>query len=81
MKDETRIWLQFAEENLKSSKILIKSHLYNPTLQNSQQCVEKALKAIFIDKNIKLKRTHDILELVNLLNTPKYSFVSIVSSQ
>ena len=64
MKDETKIWLNFAEENLKSSKILLKSHLYNPTLQNTQQTAEKSLKAIFIEKNIKLKRTHDILEEV-----------------
>ncbi|GAB6147376.1 HEPN domain-containing protein [Desulfocicer niacini] len=68
MKDETKVWLKFAEENLKSSKILLKSHLYNPSLQNTQQAAEKPLKAIFIEKNIKLKRTHDILELVNLLN-------------
>ena len=68
MKDETKVWLKFAEENLKSSKILLKSHLYNPSLQNTQQTAEKSLKAIFIEKNIKLKRTHDILELVNLLN-------------
>lgn len=68
MKDETKVWLQFAEENLKSSKILLRSHLYNPSLQNTQQSVEKSLKAIFIENNIKLKRTHDILELVNLLS-------------
>ena len=65
MKDETKVWLKFAEENLKSSKILLKSHLYNPSLQNTQQTAEKSLKAIFIEKNIKLKRTHDILELVS----------------
>jgi len=69
MKDETKVWLQFAEENLKSSKILLQSHLYNPSLQNTQQSVEKSLKAIFIENNIKLKRTHDILELVNLLSS------------
>jgi hypothetical protein len=34
MKDETRLWLNYAEENYKSAQILVKSHLYNPTLQN-----------------------------------------------
>ena len=41
MKDETKQWLNYADENLQSSKILLESHLYNPSLQNSQQCIEK----------------------------------------
>jgi HEPN domain-containing protein len=67
MKDETRIWLSYAGENLKSSKILLESKLYNPCLQNVQQAVEKALKAIFLERSIKLKRTHDIFELKQIL--------------
>lgn len=67
MKDETIIWIGYSEENLKSAKVLLKSHLYNPCLQNVQQCVEKSLKAILIEKSIKLQRTHDILELRKLL--------------
>jgi len=46
MKSGTKIWLDYAEENLKSSKILLDNKLYNPSLQNTQQSVEKALKAI-----------------------------------
>jgi HEPN domain-containing protein len=67
MKSETKIWLDYAEENLKSSKILLDNMLYNPSLQNAQQSVEKALKAIVIEHEISLKRTHDILELKYLL--------------
>ena len=67
MKDETKTWIDYAGENLESSKILLDSKLYNPCLQNVQQSVEKSLKAIFIEKAIKLKRTHDILELKYLL--------------
>ena len=67
MKSETKIWLDYAEENLKSSKILLDNKLYNPCLQNAQQSVEKALKAIVIECGINLKRTHDILELKYLL--------------
>ena len=67
MKDETRIWLSYAGENLESSKILLESKLYNPCLQNVQQAVEKALKAIFLERSIELKRTHDIFELKQIL--------------
>ena len=51
MKDETRSWMTFAEENLESAKILLESKLFNPCLQNTQQCVEKALKAILIERS------------------------------
>ena len=67
MKDETRQWLKYGEENLESAKILRKSHLYNPCLQNVQQCVEKFLKCAIIERSFKLKRTHSIVELRNIL--------------
>lgn len=66
MKDEVKIWLDFATENLNSSIVLLENSLFNPCLQNAQQCVEKAMKALLIEKEIKIKRTHDIFEL-NLL--------------
>lgn len=67
MKDETKIWLEFSIENLKSAKVLLDSDLYNPALQNIQQAIEKALKAIFVERSIIFKRTHSITELNNLL--------------
>jgi HEPN domain-containing protein len=68
MRDETKIWLNYAEENLKSAEILLQSYLYNPCLQNAQQCIEKALKALLIEIGIQFKRTHDIFELNHHLN-------------
>jgi len=68
MKDETTIWLDYSKENLESAKILLESELFNPCLQNIQQCVEKALKALLIENSIKLKRTHSIYELKNILS-------------
>ncbi len=43
MKDETSLWLDYAQENFESAKVLLKSNFYNPCLQNVQQSVEKAL--------------------------------------
>lgn len=68
MKDETKVWLKYSEENLQSAKILLKNRLFNPCLQNVQQCVEKSLKAILIEKSVSQKKTHDILELKILLD-------------
>lgn len=68
MKDETKIWLDYSRENLESAAILLASSLFNPCLQNIQQCVEKVLKAVMIENTIKLKKTHSITELKNILD-------------
>ncbi len=67
MKDETRTWLKYANENLRSAKLLLESTLFNPCLQNAQQAVEKYLKALIIESSLKLKKTHSINELRNTL--------------
>lgn len=67
MNDEARIWLDYSRENLESAQILLTSSLFNPCLQNAQQCVEKALKAFMIHQSIELKKTHSISELRNIL--------------
>jgi HEPN domain-containing protein len=67
MKNETKIWLRYAEENLRSARILLDSGLYNPCLQNSQQAVEKALKAVLIEKESPLRKTYSISELAKML--------------
>lgn len=69
MKDETSRWLKYAKENLDSAKLLIDNNLYNPCLQNIQQSIEKSLKAILIEKNQRLKKTHSIYELKNIINS------------
>jgi len=67
LKDETKIWFKYSNENFDSAMVLLKSGLFNPCLQNVQQAVEKALKAIIVENNIHLKKTHDILELNTVL--------------
>lgn len=67
MKKDTELWLSFADENLKSAKVLLDSSLFNPSLQNAQQSVEKYLKAVLIEKAAGLLKTHSISELAGLL--------------
>jgi len=68
MKDETKKWLDYADENLRSAKLLLDSELFNPCLQNVQQAVEKMLKALLVESTKKIKKTHSINELVNILD-------------
>jgi HEPN domain-containing protein len=37
MKNETRAWLDYADENLKSAEVLLRNGLFNACLQNIQQ--------------------------------------------
>ena len=67
MKKDTEMWLRYADDNLKSAKVLLDSELYNPCLQNAQQAVEKYLKAVLIEKAAGLLKTHSISELAGLL--------------
>lgn len=68
MKDETKKWLEYADENLRSARLLLDSELFNPCLQNVQQAVEKMLKALLVESAEKIKKTHSINELVNILD-------------
>jgi HEPN domain-containing protein len=67
MKEQTKTWLEYADENLQSANVLLESKLFNPCLQNVQQSIEKMLKAVLAESGIKIKKTHSINELVTLL--------------
>jgi hypothetical protein len=66
MSDEAGTWLRYAEENLRSARLLLEHGLLNPCLQNAQQAVEKALKAILIARAIPLRRTHSIQRSISV---------------
>jgi len=67
MKDETKIWMKYADENLKSARLLLDGGLFNACLQNIQQSVEKSLKALLVEFSIKLIKTHSIGKLTAAL--------------
>jgi HEPN domain-containing protein len=63
MSDEARTWLLYAGENLQVAEMTLQAGLLNPCLQNAQQAVEKALKAIRVGRNMSARRTHSIRDL------------------
>ncbi len=63
MSDEASAWLQYAHENLLVAEMTLQAGLLNPCLQNAQQAVEKALKAMRVRRNIPPRRTHSIRDL------------------
>lgn len=67
MKDETRIWITYADENLEVSALTLEHGHLNACLQNAQQAVEKYLKAVIIERDLPFLRTHSVRELVRIL--------------
>ena len=63
MSDEAGTWLRYARENLQVAEMTLQAGLLNPCLQNTQQAVEKALKAIRVYRNMPARRTHSIRDL------------------
>ena len=57
---EAREWLAYARENRQVAALSRDSGLFNPSLQNAQQAVEKALKAMGLASGMPLKKTHSI---------------------
>ena len=63
MKDETRLWLQYAEENLDVAELALTNGHFNASLHNAHQAVEKYLKAVIIENDLPFKKTHGIYTL------------------
>lgn len=67
MKDETRIWVSYADENMEVSALALEYGHLNACLQNAQQAVEKYLKAVILECDLPFQRTHSVRELVRIL--------------
>jgi HEPN domain-containing protein len=57
-----QIWLNYADEDLKSAEVLLNSKNVFPrnVCYLCQQAVEKSLKAIYIFLNLSFHKTHDL---------------------
>lgn len=71
MKDETRLWLSYAEENFEMARLALERGYLNACLQNAQQAVEKALKAALVEAKGEFPKTHSIRELVRVAAVEK----------
>lgn len=71
MREETRNWLEQAREDLSAAEANLRIGKYFITAFLSQQCVEKALKAVAIEKTREIPRMHDVFRLGEQLKVPQ----------
>lgn len=71
MRPETSSWWAQAKADLSAAKKNISIDEYSVAVFLSEQAVEKALKALFIEEKREESRTHDLLELGDDLHIPK----------
>lgn len=78
MKKQVEHWLLFAERDLKSSKLLLNdATLTTIAAFHCQQAVEKGLKAIFENQNLKIPRLHNLEILYKKANIEKFVHVDL----
>lgn len=65
MRKEAEAWLKISVEDLQSAEVLSDRKLFRPACYHAQQSVEKCLKALIVDRDIEIPRTHNILDLNN----------------
>ncbi|ABY92295.1 HEPN domain-containing protein [Thermoanaerobacter sp. X514] len=59
-------WLDYANDDLKAAKELLKTDLHNIVCFHSQQAVEKALKAYLVFNNVNPPQVHNLITLLEL---------------
>ncbi|MGR3175685.1 MAG: HEPN domain-containing protein [Candidatus Scalindua sp.] len=67
MRKVTSSWIKDVEEELDLAVILYEHGKYRGACYHSQQCVEKGLKTLILERGEKPKRIHDIIELHNMV--------------
>ena len=85
MKPETEKWLKLAGEDMKMSHAAWDLDIYAACVSHCEQAVEKVLKAGLVDKGVVFRKTHDLLELVQMLglklDADKMDFLAKLTDQ
>lgn len=71
MREEIENWWKQSEKDLKAAKNSLNSGDYEWACFQTQQAVEKALKAVYIKKYKRLLKIHDLVLLARKINAPK----------
>lgn len=70
MEDSVKMWLKFAERDLRSARKNYEIEEYHVSAFLAQQAVEKALKALHIKKTGDFPKIHDLTRLARMVDAP-----------
>jgi len=77
MKVEGERWLRFAREDLHMAELAMPAGIYNQVCFHAQQCAEKAIKGLLALQQIVPPRTHQIADLLPLLEANPFAELSL----
>jgi HEPN domain-containing protein len=63
---EHKRWLEIAQVDIISARVLLKNELFTPVVFHCQQASEKVLKAYLAFKKFEILKTHDLVKLLVL---------------
>ena len=82
MKAKTRVWIEFARRDLAAAKKLSQDDSFsNIVLYHCQQCIEKSLKALYEENDLKVLRIHATLKLHGELRKAVPSLPSLAENE
>lgn len=67
MTEESERWVYFAREDLRMAELAERENIYNQVCFHSQQCAEKAIKALLLLQGKTPPHTHFLSDLLTLL--------------
>jgi HEPN domain-containing protein len=73
MREEADRWLGFAREDLRMAELALQAAIFNQTCFHSQQCAEKALKALITLQGTAPPRTHRLVDILSLLDSALFA--------
>ncbi|MBI3959807.1 MAG: HEPN domain-containing protein [Chloroflexi bacterium] len=76
MNVETRRWLAFAQEDLRTAELVLTEEIYNQVCFHAQQAVEKTLKGFLLHRDGSTPRTHSIADLLRLLSVSWFTEIT-----
>ena len=63
---EAKKWLDYARDDIRSAKSLLKDRIFSHVCFHSQQCVEKCLKAFIRYNNKEIPKTHELKDILKI---------------
>ena len=78
--DDINYWQEFARYDQKCAQLEFKGKLYTAVCYSCQQVAEKSLKAVLLTFEIKVIKSHNLLEILDKLIKRDHDFVTLTDN-